>query len=94
MPTHRGPDDGESPSAQAEARRTDAEIAEQCPWAVTGRPATRKPNIMTTLELESSTMEENNRRLQATYERIRSNEVRYQEYYTDDCDYLIVAFGP
>lgn len=75
------------------ARRTDAEIAAQCPWAVTGRPATRKPNIMTTLELESSTMEENNHRLQATYEKIRQNEVRYQEYYTDDCEYLIVAFG-
>ncbi|MCM1336442.1 MAG: 3-methyl-2-oxobutanoate dehydrogenase subunit VorB [Candidatus Amulumruptor caecigallinarius] len=74
-------------------RRTDREIAEQCPWAVTGKPATRKPNIMTTLELESTAMEVNNHRLQDAYNLIRESEVRYQEYYTDDCEYLIVAFG-
>jgi len=74
-------------------RRTDAEIAEQCPWAVTGRPKTRRPNVMTTLELESAAMEKNNERLQATYRLIEENEVRYQEYYTKDAEYLMVAFG-
>lgn len=74
-------------------RRTDEQIAEQCPWAVTGRPATRKPNIMTTLELDSYQMERNNERFQRTYKMIEQNEVRYQEYYTEDADYLIVAFG-
>lgn len=74
-------------------RRTDEQIAEQCPWAVTGRPATRKPNIMTTLELDSYQMERNNERFQRTYKLIEQNEVRYQEYYTEDADYLIVAFG-
>ena len=38
-------------------------------------------------------MEENNHRFQATYRRIEENEVRFQEYYTDDAEYLIVAFG-
>lgn len=61
--------------------------------AVTGRPATRKPNIMTTLELDSYQMERNNERFQRTYKMIEQNEVRYQEYYTEDADYLIVAFG-
>ncbi len=74
-------------------RRTDEEIALQCPWAVTGRPATRKPNIITSLELDSAIMEKNNERFQATYRMIEQNEVRYQEYFTDDADYLIVAFG-
>lgn len=74
-------------------RRTDAEIAEQCPWAVTGHPKTRRPNVMTTLELESAAMEKNNERLQATYRLIEENEVRYQEYYTEDAEYLMVAFG-
>ncbi|MCM1254655.1 MAG: 3-methyl-2-oxobutanoate dehydrogenase subunit VorB [Duncaniella sp.] len=74
-------------------RRTDEEIALQCPWAVTGKPATRKPNIMTTLELDPVAMEKNNIRLQATYSLITENEVRYDEYATEDCEYLIVAFG-
>ena len=45
-------------------RRTASEIAEQCPWAVTGRPEGRGPNVMTTLELDSYKMEDNNRRYQ------------------------------
>lgn len=77
----------------ARPRRTDEEIAQQCPWAVTGRPATRKPNVMTTLELDSYQMEKNNERFQRTYRLIEENEVRYQEYHTEDADYLIVAFG-
>lgn len=74
-------------------RRTEREIAEQCPWAVTGKPDGRKPNIMTTLELDSAQMELNNERFQRTYALIEQNEVRYQEYFTDDAEYLIVAFG-
>ena len=57
-------------------RRTDEEIALQCPWAVTGKPDTRKPNIQTTLELDPVAMERNNIRLQATYSLISENEVR------------------
>ncbi len=38
-------------------------------------------------------MEKNNERFQQTYHLIEQNEVRYQEYYTDDCEYLFVAFG-
>jgi len=77
----------------ARPRRTPEQIAEQCPWAVTGRPATRKPNVMTTLELDSAMMEKHNERYQQTYRLIEQNEVRYDEYMTDDADYLIVAFG-
>lgn len=75
------------------SRRTEREVIEQCPWAVTGRPSTRKPNIMTTLELDSYKMEENNRRFQQTYALIEQNEVRYEEHFTDDAEYLMVAFG-
>ena len=74
-------------------RRTDAEIREQCPWAANGRHGRAERNVVTSLELESEKMEKNNQRLQATYDRIRQNEVRYQEYFTDDAEYLIIAFG-
>lgn len=74
-------------------RRTPEQIAQQCPWAVTGVPSGRKPNVLTTLELDSAKMEVNNQRYQQTYRRIEENEVRYQEYFTDDADVVFVAFG-
>lgn len=74
-------------------RRTDEEIRRQCPWALTGKTADRKRNVVTSLELDSAIMEKNNERFQRTYREIEANEVRYQEYFTDDAEYLIVAFG-
>ena len=38
-------------------------------------------------------MEKHNERYQATYRLIEENEVRYEAFNTDDCDYLMVAFG-
>ena len=74
-------------------RRTEAEIAAECPWATTGRTGLRKPNIITSLELRSEEMEVINLRLQAKYREIEEKEVRYEEYMTEDAEYLIVAFG-
>ncbi len=74
-------------------RRTEDEIAKQCPWAATGHSAGRKPNIITSLELDSAIMEKNNERFQRTYQKIEKNEVRFKGYYTDDAEYLMVAFG-
>ena len=74
-------------------RRTTEEIAKECPWAATGRIGMRKPNIITSLELRSEEMEQNNLRIQAKYKVIEEKEVRYEEYKTEDAEYLIVAFG-
>lgn len=74
-------------------RRTPEQIAEQCPWAVTGRKGGRARNVVTSLELDSAQMEKNNERFQRTYREIEANEVRYETRYTEDADYLIVAFG-
>ena len=74
-------------------RRTEAEIAAQCPWATTGRIGMRKPNIITSLELRSEEMEQINLRIQAKYREIEEKEVRFEEYKTEDAEYLIVAFG-
>lgn len=74
-------------------RRTEKEIKEQCPWATLGRTPDRKPNIITTLELDSYAMEDINIKLQEKYKKIEESEVRYQEINCDDMDYLIVAFG-
>ena len=74
-------------------RRTDDEVRAQCPWAACGRGDRDHRNVVTSLELQSDIMEKNNERFQRTYREIEANEVRFQEYYTDDAEYLIVAFG-
>lgn len=74
-------------------RLTDEEVIKRCPWATTGRPKDREPNIITSLELQSSEMEKRNIDLQAKYKKVEENEVRYEEIMCEDADYLIIAFG-
>jgi len=75
-------------------RRTEEEIRRECPWATIGRPKTRRPNILTSLELKPDVMERRNIALQAKYREIERNEVRYETIgQPDKADYLIVAFG-
>lgn len=73
-------------------RRTDAEIKEQCPWATTGATGGNR-RIITSLELDSAVMEKNNERFQAKYAEIAKNEARFEEYMTEDADYVLLAFG-
>ncbi len=73
-------------------RRTEEEILAQCPWATTGCKG-RKPNIITSLELDPAIMEQRNLHLQAKYADIEEKETRYEELDTEDAEYLIVAFG-
>lgn len=74
-------------------RRTEEQVREQCPWAITGRKGMRPRNVVTSLELVDEIMEQNNLRFQSTYREIEKNEVRYETINTEDCDYLFVAFG-
>ena len=73
--------------------RTEAQIRKQCPWATLGKPASRKRNVITSLELDSAEMEKNNIRFQKKYREIEENEVRFEEINCDHAEYLIVAFG-
>ncbi|MBR4846026.1 MAG: 3-methyl-2-oxobutanoate dehydrogenase subunit VorB [Bacteroidaceae bacterium] len=74
-------------------RRTEEEIAQECPWATTGRIKGRQPNIITSLELDPAEMEQRNIQLQNKYRLIEENEVRFEEINCDDAEYLMVAFG-
>lgn len=62
-------------------------------WAVTGKPASRKANVSTSLELDPHSQELVNQKLQAKYRQIEQNEVRYQTNQCDDVDYVLVAYG-
>ena len=75
-------------------RRTEEEIMKECPWAATGNGLkSRKPNIITSLELQSEVMEQRNLHLQRKYKEIQEKEVRYEAQHCEDADYVIVAFG-
>ncbi|MBE6195514.1 MAG: 3-methyl-2-oxobutanoate dehydrogenase subunit VorB [Rikenellaceae bacterium] len=75
-------------------RKTDEEIRQECGgWAAHGKGDRENYNIITSLELKSEVMEQNNIRLQAKYRAIEENEVRYEEILCDDAEYIIVAFG-
>lgn len=78
---------------EQKTRLTDKEVIERCPWATTGRSKDRKPNIITSLELQSSEMEKKNISFQEKFKVIEENEVRYETLYCDDAEYVIVAFG-
>lgn len=73
-------------------RRTEEELRQECPWAANGCK-NRKKNIVTSLELDPHAMELHNIHLQEKYKEIKEKEVRYEEYMTEDAEYLIVAFG-
>lgn len=74
-------------------RLTNEEIAEKYPWATIGRPNTRKPNVITSLELQPEIMEKHNIHLQTKYKEIEKNEVRYELSGSENPDLAIVAFG-
>ena len=74
-------------------RWTDEYIAEHFPWATVGKPATRKHNFITSLELDSAVQEQNNIRIQKKYRECEEKEVRYEMINCEDADYLFVAYG-
>lgn len=73
-------------------RMTEAEIRAKYPWATIGHKPEER-SIITSLELSSPVMEQNNLRFQEKYKAIEETEVRFEETQTEDADYIIVAFG-
>jgi 2-oxoglutarate ferredoxin oxidoreductase subunit alpha len=61
-------------------------------WALTGAKD-RDKNIITSVHLGGEALGAVNRKLQEKINRIRKQEVRYEEFMTDDADILVVAFG-
>ncbi len=63
------------------------------PWATTGKTPNRERNVVTSLFIQPEKMEGINIGLQAKYQRIRENEVRYELFEAQDAEILIVAYG-
>ncbi len=73
-------------------RLSDEEVARRYPWATTGCRK-RKPNVITSVELQPEIMEKHNLHLQAKYKEMEENEVRYEWSGSDHPVLGIVAFG-
>jgi 2-oxoglutarate ferredoxin oxidoreductase subunit alpha len=61
-------------------------------WAACGKK-NRSHNIITSLHLDASLHENLNQQLKEKYARMQRDEVRYETYYCEDAEYLIVAYG-
>ena len=80
--------------SEQKPRWTEEEIQKMSgDWATLGKTKNRERNIITSLELEASRQEDFNIKLQKKYKAIEENEVRYEEYMTEDADYIFVAYG-
>ncbi len=62
-------------------------------WVVTGKTPDRKRNIISSLDLIATRMEEHNKALQKKYREMCEKEVRYEEIDCNKIDYLFVAYG-
>ena len=62
-------------------------------WATTGKTKDRKQNVLTSLALESSVLENFNHKLIEKYKQLTENDVRFEKLHCDDADYVLVAYG-
>ena len=62
-------------------------------WATTGKTADRERNVITSLDLDPARHERHNHKLQAKYQLMRENEVRFETIACNDAEYLFVAYG-
>ena len=74
-------------------RWTEEEIRKNTPWATVGRTRDRHNNIITSLDLDPNAQERHNEHLQAKYQQIVANEVRYEEFLCEDAEVILVAYG-
>jgi 2-oxoglutarate/2-oxoacid ferredoxin oxidoreductase subunit alpha len=62
-------------------------------WVTTGKTPDRERNIITSVNLDPAVQEKHNQKLQAKYQKMRDEEVRFEAIACDDAEYLFVAYG-
>lgn len=62
------------------------------PWATTGASG-RRPNIINSLYIDPVQLNQHNQKLAAKYRQMAEREVRYEGYYLDDAEIILVAYG-
>jgi 2-oxoglutarate ferredoxin oxidoreductase subunit alpha len=86
--------DGAIGQMMEKVRFPKAEVVKpQKPWATTGKSPYKKRNIITSLYIQPEKMEEINKKLIAKYKDVEANEMRFEELYMEDAEYMFVAYG-
>lgn len=62
-------------------------------WAASGRNGREKNNFITSLLIDAADCEDHNLHLEKKYEAMKENEVRFEEYMTEDAEMIVVAYG-
>ncbi len=62
-------------------------------WAANGHGGKRKKNIINSLYIDPKELEDSVVERYEKYSRIEKNEVKYEEFMTDDAEIVLVAFG-
>jgi 2-oxoglutarate ferredoxin oxidoreductase subunit alpha len=62
-------------------------------WITNGTKGKRKPNIINSLFLEASDLEDHNLRAQEKYEEMKKNEMRVENYNMEKPELVITAYG-
>ncbi len=62
-------------------------------WATTCTKEQREPNVINSLYIDPNICAEHNERLAKKYKAIEENEVRWEEFNTENCEVLFVAYG-
>lgn len=62
-------------------------------WAATGRKKNKSKVLINSFNLDPDGLEKDNSVLRKKYENIKNNEVRFENYLTDDASAVIVAYG-
>lgn len=76
-----------------EFRDTEEMIPVEKPWALTGTKGQRENNVVTSVRIEASELEQHNLDLKAKYDMIAETESKYQALQCDDADVIVVAYG-
>ncbi len=68
------------------------ELPDHSSWAMQGAKG-RESHKVTSFDIDPYELEKMNHRYQKTYQRIRENEIRHEEYWMEDAEYVLVAYG-
>jgi len=73
-------------------REKDLSTLPKKPWAATGKD-NRKKNLISSFDLDYDRLEAINHRIQEKYRIIKEKEVKYESYFADDAEIILVAYG-
>lgn len=65
----------------------------QKPWATDGTGFGENRRIVNSLYIEPDSLEQLNHKLSKKYELLKTNEIRYEEYFVEDAEIVLVAYG-